>query len=61
MVRCGFPSIKIQSLDDHHVAGTTLQQPKLYQAIVLPHWANAYGSRVVRPRVGLVGYTTSLI
>ena len=52
MVRCGLPFMEVQSLIDHCVAKTTLQQPEAYLATMPPCWALACGGCVVPLPVG---------
>ena len=59
MVRCGFPSMKLQSLVGHNVAKATLQQLDSYYTTMPPQWANACGGCAVWPQVGLVGFIAS--
>ena len=61
MVRYELPFMEVSSLVDRRVAEETLQKPKPYYATMPLCWTNAREGRVVKPRVGLVGHTTSPI
>ena len=54
-IRCGLPSIKVQSLVDHCIFGATLQPPEPYQAIMPQSWANARRGCVFRLHVDSAG------
>ena len=61
MVRCGLPSIEVQSLIDHRVVATTIQQFKAYLETMPPCWANTFGDRAFRPQVDSASNTASPI